>query len=121
MVAHRLGPNSQPSLAVVKRTELTAVTGVPVKCVVSWTAGAGTAFQLLPPLTVSSSSALHGRTLQWRAPSTNPVCADTKLADCASNPFGGGGLPLPGCAEALPAAAASSSKGTAASAIPFPS
>jgi hypothetical protein len=53
--------------------------------------------------------------LQRRVPSTNPVRADTKLAEAASNPFGGGGFPLAGCAEAVLAPSATSTAGSAAS------
>ena len=115
VVAHSAGPSSQPSLAFSNRTVLTADAGEVVYGGTSETAGAGTRVQVLPPSTVFSSSARHGSVLQPRAPSTNPVCADTKLAESASNPFGGGGFPLAGCAEALPAPSASSSTGKPAS------
>ena len=115
MVAHRPGLNSQPSRALENRTVLTFDSGGAVNGGTSDTAGAGTQVQVLPPLTVLRNSALHGRTLQRRVPSTNPVRADTKLAEAASNPFGGGGFPLAGCAEALPAPSAASTARTAAS------
>src|SRR5579863_8557031 len=115
VVAHRLGPNSQPSLAFSNRTVLTADAGEALNVGTSDTAGAGTEVQVLPPLTAFSSSALQGSSLQWRVPSTNPACADTKLAESASNPFGGGGFPLAGCAAALPAPSTRSSAGRAVS------
>src|SRR5215472_13038811 len=114
VVIHRPGSNSQPSLEFSNRTVLTSDSGGPLTGGTSDTGGAGTEVQVLPPFTVLRSSALHGSTLQRRVPSTNPVRADTKLAEAASNPFGGGGFPLAGCAEALPAPSASTT-GTAAS------
>src|SRR5579871_2169216 len=114
VVAHSPGLNAQPSLAVANRTVLTSDSGGPLNGGTRDTAGAGTEVQVLPPLTVLRSSALHGSSLQWRVPSTNPVPADTKLAEAASNPLGGGGFPLAGCAEALPAPSAISMAGTAA-------
>src|SRR5580692_7197678 len=115
VVAHRPGLNSQPSLAFSNRTVLMSDSGGPLNGGTSDTAGAGTEVQVLPPSAVLRSSALHGSSLQRRVPSTNPVCADTKLAESASNPFGGGGFPLAGCAEALPAPSATSIAGRAAS------
>src|SRR5690349_15258202 len=115
VVAHRPGLNSQPSRALENRTVLTFDSGGAVNGGTSDTAGAPTEVQVLPPLTVLRSSALHGSTLQRRVPSTNPVRADTKLAEAASNPFGGGGFPLAGWADALPAPRAASTAGTAAS------
>src|SRR5436309_2238189 len=81
VVAHRPGLNSQPSRALENRTVLTFDSGGAVNGGTSDTAGAGTQVQVLPPLTVLRNSALHGRTLQRRVPSTNPVRADTKLAE----------------------------------------
>ncbi len=117
VVAHRPGPNSQPSLAFSNRTVLTADSGGPLNDGTSETAGAGTLAQVFPPLTVFSSRAGQGSSPQWRAPSTNPVRADTKLAESASKPFGGGGLPPAGWAAAVPAPSARSSTGRAASAM----
>src|SRR6516162_1907550 len=118
VVCHRPGLNSQPTLAFMNRTVLTAFFGGVWNGWVRGTLGAGTAVQVFPPFTVFSSSAGQGAglsvRLHLRAPSTNPVCADTKLADCTSNFFGGGGLPLAGRADALPAPAARRSRGTAA-------
>src|SRR4029077_20765777 len=59
--------------------------------------------------------ACHAGPLRCGVRSTNLVRAATKLAESASNPFGGGGFPLAGCAEALPATSATSTAGTAAS------
>src|SRR5215467_11909474 len=115
VVAHRPGLNAHPSLALENRTVLTSDSGRPLNGGTSDTGGGGTVIQVLPPLTVLRNSALHGSLLQPRMPSTNPVCADTKLAEAASNPVGGGGFPLAGSAVALPAPSATSTAGRAAS------
>jgi hypothetical protein len=64
VVAHRPGLNSQPSLEFSNRTVLTSDSGGPLNGGTSDTAGAGTEVQVLPPLTVLRSSALHGSSLQ---------------------------------------------------------